>query len=332
MKALVSKTPGGPDSLELVELPKPDAAANELVVRIHACGVNFPDSLVIEDRYQFKPPRPFAPGSEIAGVVEKVGENTSGWEVGDRVVATVPHGGFAEYISVPENLAFPLPADKDFNQASALLLVYGTTYHALADRGNLKPGETLLVLGAAGGVGLAAIELGKAMGARVVAAVSSEDKAQAAKDAGADDTIVYARQPFDKAQSKELAKQFKDVLGSNGADVIYDPVGGDYCEPALRACAWEGRYLVIGFAAGIPSPPLNLTLLKGCDIRGVFWGAFTARSPEKNLANVNELMRLWGEGKINPKVGKTWPLEKGGDAIQWLVDRKAIGKVVVTID
>ena len=330
MRALVSNSPGGPETLELVELPTPELTSDSLLIDIHACGVNFPDSLIIQDRYQFKPPRPFAPGAEISGVVAEVGSKVSGWNVGDHVVATIPHGGYAEQIVVPAEAAFPVPKDRDLDQAAGLLLVYATTYHALADRGNLKQGETLLVLGAAGGVGLAAVELGKAMGARVVAAVSSEEKALAAKDAGADETLIYARQPFDKEQSKELAKQFKKAVGSNGADVIYDPVGGDYCEPALRACAWEGRYLVVGFPAGIPTPPLNLTLLKGCDIRGVFWGAHAARDPEANRKNIDTLMSMWSEGKINPLVSKSWPLEKGGEAIQWLVDRKAIGKVVVT--
>jgi NADPH:quinone reductase-like Zn-dependent oxidoreductase len=213
-----------------------------------------------------------------------------------------------------------------------LILTYATSIHALLDRARLKTGETLLVLGAAGGVGLAAVELGKAFGARIVAAVSSEEKAEAARAAGADEILVYPRGPFDKDQSKALALQFKDAVGPLGADVIYDPVGGDYAEPALRSIAWAGRYLVVGFPAGIPRLPLNLTLLKSCDVCGVFWGAFAARDPEANAAHIETLFRLWREGKIAPRVSRTWPLAEGGDAIAHMAARKAVGKLVVTMD
>lgn len=332
MKALLSTAPGGPDTLEFTELPDPVPGPGQLLVRVKACAINYPDVLIIEDKYQFRPERPFAPGGEIAGVVEAVGEGVTGWAEGARLIAMLGHGGLSEKVLVSAAMAIPLPAERSFEDGSALILTYGTTIHALADRAKLKEGETLLVLGAAGGVGLAAVELGKAMGARVVAAVSSEEKADAAKAAGADVAIVYPRGPFDKDGAKALANQFKEAVGPNGADVIYDPVGGDYTEAALRAIAWEGRLLVIGFPAGIPKLPLNLTLLKSCDVRGVFWGAFAARDPKANAAHIRTLFRLWDEGKIAPKVSRTWPLAEGGDAIAHMAARQAVGKLVVTMD
>ncbi|MBR0552142.1 NADPH:quinone oxidoreductase family protein [Stakelama marina] len=331
MKALLSKAPGGPDTLELSELPDPTPAKGQLLVAVKACSINYPDVLIIEDKYQFKPERPFAPGSEISGVVEAVGEGVTDWKAGDRMLATVGHGGLAEKVVLDANRAYRLPEGRSFAEGSALLLTYATTIHALLDRGHLKEGDTLLVLGAAGGVGLAAVELGKAFGARVVAAVSSEEKAQAAREAGADDTVIYDRAPFDKGQSKALAGKFKDALGPNGADVIYDPVGGDYTEPALRSIGWEGRYLVVGFPAGIPRLPLNLTLLKSCDVCGVFWGAFAARDPKANAAHVDRLFRLWEQGKIAPRVTDTFAFEDGGKAIAKMAARGAIGKLVVEV-
>jgi NADPH:quinone reductase len=332
MKALLSREPGGPETLEFAELREPTAGPAQLLVRVKACAINYPDVLIIEDKYQFKPPRPFAPGGEIAGIVEAVGEGVAGWSPGDRVIAMVGHGGLAEKVAVSAATAVPLPEGRSFEEGSALILTYATTIHALLDRGQLKAGETLLVLGAAGGVGLAAVELGKAHGARVVAAVSSEEKAEAARAAGADATMVYPRGPFDKEQSRALAAQFKAAVGGDGAHIIYDPVGGDYAEPALRAIAWEGRYLVIGFPAGIPKLPLNLTLLKSCDVRGVFWGAFAARDPKANAAHLQTLFRLWDEGRIAPKVTRTWPLAQGGEAIAHMAARQAVGKLVVTMD
>jgi NADPH:quinone reductase-like Zn-dependent oxidoreductase len=332
MRALLSNAPGGPETLQLTEVPDPVAGPGELLVRIHACAINYPDVLIIEDKYQFKPPRPFAPGGEVAGVVESVGEGVSGWKAGDRLIAYHGHGGLAEKVAVPVAHAFPLPDAFSFADGSTLLITYATVIHALWDRGRLKEGETLLVLGAAGGIGLAAIELGKAKGARVVAAVSSEEKAEAARKAGADLAIVYPAGPFDKDGQKALAEQFKAAVGPAGADVILDPVGGDYAEPALRSIAWEGRYLVVGFPAGIPRLPLNLTLLKSCDVCGVFWGAFAARDPKANSAHVAELFRLWGEGKISPRVSASFPLERGGEAIAAMAARKVIGKLVVTIE
>ena len=332
MRALLSKAPGGPDTLVIDDLPDPVAGKGQVVVAVKACSINYPDVLIIEDKYQFKPPRPFAPGSEISGVIESLGEGVTDWAVGDRVIATTGSGGLVEKIALNTTSLFRLPEGRSFAEGASLLLTYGTTIHALLDRGHLAEGNTLLVLGAAGGVGLAAIELGKAFGARVVAAVSSEEKAAVAREAGADVTIVYPRAPFDKDQSRALADQFKAALGPGGADVIYDPVGGDYAEPALRSIAWEGRYLVVGFPAGIPKLPLNLTLLKSCDIRGVFWGAFAARDPKANAAHVAELFRLWEAGAIAPKVSATYPLERAGEAITAIAERRAIGKLVATLD
>ncbi|HEY0150208.1 MAG TPA: NADPH:quinone oxidoreductase family protein [Allosphingosinicella sp.] len=332
MKALLSRAPGGPETLELAELDAPVAGPGQLLVRVKACAINYPDVLIIEDKYQFKPQRPFAPGGEIAGVVEAVGEGVTGWAEGDRLIAMIGHGGLSEQVVVQAAMALPLPEGRSFAEGSALILTYATSIHALLDRGKLKEGQTLLVLGAAGGVGLAAVELGKAYGARVVAAVSSEEKAEAARQAGADAVVVYPRGPFDKEGSKALSQQFKDAVGPGGADLIYDPVGGDYAEPALRSIAWEGRYLVVGFPAGIPKLPLNLTLLKSCDVCGVFWGAFAARDPKANAAHIQTLFRLWDEGKIAPKISRTWPLAQGGEAIAHMAARGAIGKLVVTPD
>ena len=332
MKALLSREPGGAETLELAELADPVAGSGQLLVRVKACAINYPDVLIIEDKYQFKPPRPFAPGGEIAGIVEQAGEGVSGWSPGDRLIAMLGHGGLAEKVLVPAATAVPLPPQRSFEEGSALILTYATTIHALLDRGRLREGETLLVLGAAGGVGLAAVELGKAYGARVIAAVSSEEKAEAARSAGADSVLIYPRGPFDKDGSKALSQQFKEAVGPNGADIVYDPVGGDYTEAAVRALAWQGRLLVIGFPAGIPRLPLNLTLLKSCDVRGVFWGAFAARDPQANAAHVRTLFRLWEDGKIAPKVSRTWPLAQGAEAIAHMAARQAVGKLVVTMD
>ena len=331
MKALLSHAAGGPETLTVDEVADPAPGPGQLLVRVRAAAINYPDVLIIEDKYQFKPPRPFAPGGEIAGEVEAIGEGVTGWSVGDRLSAVPGWGGLVEKIAIDAKSAFRLPEHRSFTDGAALLLTYATSIHALYDRGDLKAGETLLVLGAAGGVGLAAVELGKARGARVIAAVSSEDKAQAARDAGADAAIVYPKGPFDKDGSKALAQMFKEAVGPGGADVIYDPVGGDYAEPALRSIAWEGRYLVVGFPAGIPKLPLNLTLLKSCDVRGVFWGAFAARDPNANAAHVENLFKLWDEGRISPRVSATYPLDRGGEAIAALAARSVIGKVVVEL-
>ena len=332
MKALLSTAPGGPETLELTEIEAPQPGKGQLGVRVLACAINFPDVLIIEDKYQMRPPRPFAPGTEIAGEVTQIGEGVQGWNVGDRLIAVTGFGGLVEHLSLDAPRAFRLPEGADPVEGAALLMTYATTIHGLKDRGDLEKGQTLLVLGAAGGVGLAAVEIGKAMGARVVAAVSSEHKAEAARMAGADQTMIYGRAPFDKEESKALSAAFKEAVGPDGADVIYDPVGGDYCEPALRSIAWEGRYLVVGFPAGIPKLPLNLTLLKSCDVRGVFWGGFAARDPERNAGHVEQLVRWWQDGTITPRIDRTYTLAEGGDAIRRLAERKAVGKVVVTVE
>ena len=331
MKALLSHEPGGPETLRLGELPDPQPGPGELLVRMRASAINYPDVLIIEDRYQMKPPRPFAPGGEIAGEVEAVGSGVEGWSSGDRLIAVTGFGGLAEKIVVPATAAYRLPPGRSFEEGSALLLTYATSIHALVDRGRLEAAQTLLVLGAAGGVGLAAVEIGKALGARVIAAVSSDEKAAAAREAGADEILVYPRGPFDRDGQKALSQMFKDAVGRAGADVIYDPVGGDYAEPALRAIGWEGRYLVVGFPAGIPKLPLNLTLLKSCDVCGVFWGAFAARAPKANAAHVETLFRWWDEGRIAPRVSATYPLERASEAIAAMAAREAIGKLVVEI-
>jgi NADPH2:quinone reductase len=315
MKAVLSKTVGGPDTLVLEEVADPAVKPGEVVISVKACGVNYPDVIIIEDKYQFKPDRPFSPGGEISGVVESVGEGVTKVKVGDRVIGQAGWGGMAEKIALAESRCIPMPESMSF-----------------AERAALQAGETLLVLGAAGGVGLAAVELGKAAGARVVAACSSQEKVDLCIKHGADDGVVYSRGPFDKDGKKALADQFKAVCGKDGANVIYDAVGGDYAEAALRAIAWEGRFLVIGFPSGIPSIPLNLTLLKGCQIVGVFWGAFTAKTPDANQENIRELMALYAGGKIKPHVSAAYPLAQAGRAITDLAERRAQGKVVVTID
>lgn len=331
MKALISTKVGPPESLELAELPDPVAGEGEVVLAVKAAGVNFPDALIIEDKYQFKPERPFAPGGEVAGVVESLGAGVTHLKVGQRVIGSTGWGGYAEKIKLPAARVMPIPDTMPFDEASAFILTYGTSYYALKDRGALKAGETMLVLGAAGGVGVAAIELGKAMGAKVVGAVSSEAKAEFAKACGADATVIYPPGAFAKEQGKALADAFKQATGG-GADVVYDAVGGDYCEPALRAMNWNSRYLVIGFPAGIPTPPLNLTLLKSSSIVGVFWGASVAREPKLHESNVRDLFKLYAEGKIKPRISARYPLAEGGKAIRSLMDRTATGKLVVTME
>ena len=328
MKALLSFEPGGPETLRLEDVPEPSPGPGELLVRVRACSMNFPDVLIIEDKYQLKPLRPFAPGGEIAGEVVAAGEGVTAWKAGDRLIAALGFGGLAEQLLVPADRAISLPAERSFEEGSALLMTYATVIHALVDRGRLLAGQTLLVLGAAGGIGIAAVEVGKALGARVIGAVSSDAKAQAAGDAGADDVLVYSTGEMD---AKALSQLFKDAVGPAGADVILDPVGGPYTEAALRSIAWEGRFLVVGFPAGIAKLPLNLTLLKSCDVCGVFWGAFAARDPKANAAHVEQLFRWWDEGKIAPRISATYPLERAGEAIAALRDRKAVGKLVVTI-
>jgi NADPH:quinone reductase-like Zn-dependent oxidoreductase len=332
MKALLSRVPGGPETLRLEDVPEPVPGTGELLVRVRACAINFPDVLIIEDKYQLKPVRPFAPGGEIAGEVVEVGEAVSGWAPGDRLIAALGFGGLAERVVIPADRAIALPAERSFEEGSALLMTYATAIHALVDRGKLQAGQTLLVLGAAGGVGIASVEIGKALGARVIAAVSSEKKAAAAKEAGADVAVVYPAGPFERDGQRALASLFKDAVGQAGAHVILDPVGGDYSEAALRSIAFEGRFLVVGFPAGIAKLPLNLTLLKSCDVCGVFWGGFLARNPRRNAEHVEQLFRWWSEGRISPKISATYPMERAPEAIAQLRDRRAVGKLVVTLE
>jgi len=332
MKALLSKVVGGPETLVLEDVPSPTAKPGGAVVSVKAVGVNYPDVLIIEDKYQFKPPRPFSPGGEISGVVKEVGEGVTNVKVGDRVLANTGSGGMAEEMAVEAGRLVPIPDAMPFDEAAAFIMTYGTSYYGLKDRGHLKPGQTLLVLGAAGGVGLSAVELGKAMGARVIAAASSQAKVDLAIGRGAESGVVYPAGPFDRDGQKELANLFKDAVGPNGADVCYDGVGGDYAEAAIRSMGWEGRFLVIGFPAGIPRIPLNLALLKSCDIVGVFWGAAVARDPKAHQQNIKELMDLYAAGKIRPHVSEHFPLARASEAITHLASRKAMGKVVVTVD
>ena len=332
MKALLSKAVGGPETLVLEDLPSPTPKAGFAVVDVKACGVNYPDVLIIEDKYQFKPPRPFAPGAEVSGVVTSVGEGVSNVEPGDRVLANITCGGMVEELALEASRLIKIPDAMPYDEAAAFIMTYGTSYYALKDRGRLKPGETLFVLGAAGGVGLAAVELGRAMGARVVAAASSEEKVELAKARGADSGVVYPAGPFDKEGQRALSNLFKDALGQHGADVVYDGVGGDYAEAAVRSMAWEGRFLVVGFPAGIPRLPLNLTLLKSCDVVGVFWGAAVARDPKAHQKNIGELFELYAAGKIRPHVSEHYPLSRAAEAISRLANRQALGKLVVTMD
>ena len=331
MKALLSHVPGGPETLEIGELPAPVAGPGQVLVDVRACAINFPDTLIIEDKYQFKPPRPFAPGSEVAGVVAAVGQGVQGFAPGDRVIAVTLHGGLAEQVVAEAQKCFALPDGIAFETGAALLMTYGTCLHALADRARLKAGETLLVLGAAGGVGIAAVEVGKAMGARVVAAVSSPAKAEAARAAGADEVLVYGRAPFDRDASRALAEAFKQACGPQGAQVVADPVGGDYSEPALRAIGWGGRFLVLGFPAGIARLPLNLPLLKACDICGVFWGGYIEQQPAHFAGQVAQLFDWTLAGRIIPRIAGVLPLARAGEAIAQLAARQAIGKLVVRI-
>ena len=332
MKAVLSKAVGGPETLVLEELPDPVAGPGQVVLTVKACGVNYPDVLIIEDKYQFKPQRPFAPGGEVAGVVEQLGEGVTSLTVGQRVLASSGHGGMAEKLLVDAVRCTPIPDSMPFDEAAAFILTYGTSYYALKDRAHLKAGETLLVLGAAGGVGLAAVELAKAAGAKVIAACSSQEKVDLAIQHGADSGVVYPRGPFDKDGQKALANLIKEACGPNGWDVAYDAVGGDYSEATIRASGWNGRFLVVGFPSGIPKIPLNLTLLKSCDIVGVFWGASVAREPKLHAQNIKDLMGLYADGKIKPYVSERFPLAKAGDAIAHLASRKAMGKVVVVND
>ena len=332
MKAMMSHEPGGPETLKLTELPTPEPGPGMVRIAVRAAGVNFPDTLIIRDLYQFKPARPFAPGGEIAGVIEAVGDGVTAFSPGDRVLAGGINGGFATHFIAEAGRTNKIPEAMPFDEAAGFMLTYGTSHYALRDRAKLQPGESLFILGAAGGVGAAAIEIGKAMGARVIAGVSSEEKAAFCKDLGADETIVYPTGTLDRDAQKALSNEIKTKCGGEGANVVYDAVGGDYAEPAVRALAWEGRFLVVGFPAGIPKIPLNLALLKSCQIVGVFWGAFTMRDPVKNAEYVRELFEFYASGKIRPRITASFPLEKAADALTMMMDRKVLGKVVLTLE
>ena len=334
MKALQCVELGMPDKLQLNDVPDPEASPEHVVIENKAASVNFPDVLMIQGLYQFQPELPFIPGGESAGIVSAVGDGVENISVGDRVFAMTGPGAFSEKISAHNSSVVKIPDNMGFEAAAALPMTYGTSLYALKQRANLKAGETLLVLGAAGGVGLASVELGKAMGARVIAAASTNEKVNLCIQHGADEGFIYPSGVLNRDQQKELSNKIKELSGGIGPNVIYDPVGGSYSEPCLRSIAWEGRYLVIGFAAGadqIPKMPLNLTLLKGCQIVGVFWGAWVGMHPEENKKNFEELFKLHSEGKINPEVSDSFTLDDGALAIAHLKDRKAKGKVIIEI-
>ncbi len=322
MKAVLCKSWGPPDTLVVEEMPSPRPGKGQVAVSVKACGVNFPDVLIIQNKYQLKPELPFTPGSEIAGVVKQPGEGVHGYMPGDPVMALIGLGGFAEEVVVDESRLVPIPAGIDFEVAASFGVVHATAYHALKDRAAIKRGESLLVLGAAGGVGLAAVELGKLMGAWVIACASSDEKLETCKRHGAETVINYERE--------DLRETLKKLTGGDGVDVVFDPVGGKYAEPAVRGMAWKGRYLVVGFAAGeIPRIPLNIVLLRGCSIVGVYWGDFARRETEVHSANFRELTAWLRAKKIKPLVGATYPLERAADALNDVMNRRALGKVVL---
>lgn len=331
MRALLSTRAGGPETLEFLNADEPKPGPGQVAVAVHACGVNFPDTLVIEDRYQLRPPRPFAPGSELSGVVKAVGEGVTAPRVGDRVSASLPFGAMAEVVAVAANRCSVIPDAMPFDQAAALQVTYGTVYYALCGRAEIRAGETLLVLGAGGGIGLAAVELGKALGARVIACASSQEKLDMARSLGADALIQYPGDAEGADHGRAFTDQIRQAAGDGGVDVVLDPVGGAYAQPALRSLAWEGRYLVVGFAAGIPSIPLNLTLLKGISIIGVFWGSYMARDPTKGAEDMEALFDLYSRGAIQPRISARYPLAAGGEAISQLSARSGWGKIVVEV-
>lgn len=323
MKALLCTQWGLPESLRIQEVPDPQPGRGQVVIDVKAASVNFPDTLIIQNLYQFKPPLPFAAGAECAGIVRTVGEGVTHVKPGDRVAALTLYGSFAEQVLCDTSAIIALPDGLDFVTAASFVMAYGTSYHALADRGALQAGETLLVLGASGGVGLAAVEIGKQLGARVIAAASSADKLAICAEHGADELINY--------NNEDLRARLKTITAGKGVDVIYDAVGGELAESALRSCAWRGRYLVVGFASGtIPKPAFNLPLLKGCSVVGVFWGEYVGREPQRYQSDLQQLFRWLMDGKLRPRIDAKYPLERGAEAIRALMDRKVAGKVVIT--
>lgn len=324
MKAIICDQFGLPETLKFGELPDPKPEKNQLLIQVEACGVNFPDVLIIQNKYQFKPELPFSPGGEVAGKVIEVGEGVVQFQVGQPVLALCGWGGFAEKVVVDMDRVFAMPPGLTAEIAATTLYTYGTSYHALKDRAKLKEGESLLVLGAAGGVGLAAVELGNLMGARVIAAASTDEKLALCKEKGASEGINYSKE--------DLKSRIKELTDGKGVDVIYDPVGGKYTEAALRGIAWKGRYLIVGFANGeIPKIPMNLPLLKGCSIMGVFWGQFSKLEPKQSFGNIAQLVQWINQGKIQQHISTRYTLEESPAALQALLDRKMLGKGVVVI-
>lgn len=331
MKAMLSKAAGGPDTLCLREVPVPQPTEGEVRIAVRYVGINFPDRLIIRDQYQYRPERPFAPGAELSGVVTAVGQDVTDFSIGDRVMALPMWGGFAEEVCVAALSCHKVPDAVSDADAAMIQMTYGTAYYALTEQGSLKRGETVLVLGAAGGVGLAAVELARGLGARVIAAASSDEKIKVAMDHGAHGGVVYPIGPMDKDGQKAFGADLRAALGASGADIVVDAVGGTYSEPALRCCSWGGRFLVVGFPAGIAKIPANLPLLKSCDIRGVFWGAAIEHDPMANRAAMQDLLGLCGSGKINPRVHETYEFTKAGQAIAALDSRDVKGKILVKL-
>jgi NADPH2:quinone reductase len=325
MKAITCNQFGLPNTLQYQEVETPSPKKGELLISVKACSVNFPDTLIIQGKYQFRPEFPFSPGSDVAGIIEEVGEDVKHFKVGDEVVGFIPFGGFAEKALVKAKDCFPKPKGMSMVNASAFLLAYGTSYHALKDRANLQKGETILILGASGGVGLTALELAKLMGAKVIAAASNQEKLDLCKQFGADEVINYTEE--------SLKDRVKELTNGKGVDVIYDPVGGHFSELALRAIAWKGRHLVIGFANGeIPKIPINLTLLKGASIVGVFWGAFAQKEPKESLENIKQLLTWFAKGELKPHIDKTYSLKNAANALEDMMERKTKGKIVIDME
>lgn len=331
LKAMMSHVVGGPETLELTEQPIPTPQSGEVLIRVHAAGVNFPDTLISRDLYQIKPPRPFAPGGELAGVVEAVGDDVDNFKVGDRVLALTLFGAFSSHVCASTSMTFKIPDEMPFDDAACFLITYGTNYFGLYDCGRLSDGETVLVLGASGGIGTAAIELAKHANARVIAAVSSEEKAAYCRKLGADETLVYPKN-LDKDGQRALSASIKKLAGDKGVDIVYDPVGGNYAEPALRSLNFDGRHVVLGFTAGIPKIPLNLPLLKNLNICGVNWAKFSADRPDRFRKQAETLLALYEAGDIKPKISARFPLEEAGKALELFETRQARGKLVVMID
>lgn len=332
MKALLSELPGGPETLVIRDVADPAPGAQDVVIRVAKCGVNYPDGLLIRDLYQIRPQRPFSPGAEVSGTVEAVGAAVTRFAVGDRVIGRIGWGGMAEKVLLSEDRCIAIPDAMPFDHAAAFIFTYGTAHYALMDRAGLKAGETILVLGASGGVGIAAIQMARAIGARVIAAASTQQKIDIAIAQGADQGVVYPAGPMDAEASKALANALKDVAGGAAVNVVFDPVGGPYAEPALRTISLDGRYLVVGFTAGIPKIPLNLVLLKSCQIVGVDWGAFVRRSPRGAEANAKAALALYVDGQLSPLISARFSLSDAPDALRLLETRKASGKIIIDID